>query len=324
MIELLIEVLPVFAQMIVLFLILILGYIGGKTKVLTVKDNKPLSKMVNCITNPCSVLHSALCVERAVANDEVLKLIGITVIMYFGLILIAELTTKVLRVKVDQQGQYKFMMVFSNVGYMGIPVVQAIFGEEATFCVAIFIMVFYLFIYTYGVRNICNEPGKKGFDWKKMICPMTICSLLAIIGYLCGLQFGVGVPDNSFDVGVIIRKTLKTVANITTPCAMLIIGCALSSVPIKKVFGNWRLYVVAVLKLLVIPVVVYLLLKPIMGASMVLGVMVVIMAMPVATIITMLSAQYDKDQTLAASSVFITTLLSVVTIPLLAAILKAG
>ena len=307
------EILPVFAQMVVLFLILILGYIGGKTKVLTIADNKPLSKMVNCITNPCSVLHSALCVERALSNGEVLKLIAITVIMYFGLILIAEITTRVLGVKPDQQGQYKFMMVFSNVGYMGIPVVRVIFGEEATFCVSIFIMVFYLFIYTYGVRQICSEPGQKGIDWKKVICPMTVSSLIAIIGYLTGVQ-----------LGGVVKDTLKTVANITTPCAMLIIGCALSTVPIKSVFTNWRLYIVALLKLLVIPVAVYLLLKPIMGASMVLGVMVVIMAMPVATIITMLSAQYDKDQTLAASSVFITTLLSVITIPLLAAVLKAG
>lgn len=307
------DILPVFAQMVVLFLILILGYIGGKTKVLTIADNKPLSKMVNCITNPCSVLHSALCVERALSNGEVLKLIAITIVMYFGLILIAQLTTKILGVKPDQQGQYKFMMVFSNVGYMGIPVVRVIFGEEATFCVSIFIMVFYLFIYTYGVRQICSEPGQKGIDWKKVICPMTVSSLIAIIGYLAGVQ-----------LGGVIKDTLKTVANITTPCAMLIIGCALSTVPIKSVFTNWRLYIVALLKLLVIPVAVYLLLKPIMGESMVLGVMVVIMAMPVATIITMLSAQYDKDQTLAASSVFITTLLSVITIPLLAAVLKAG
>lgn len=307
------DILPVFQQMLVLFLILILGYIGGKTKVLSIADNKPLSKMVNCITNPCSVLHSALCVERALANGEVLKLIGITVVMYFGLIALAEITTRVLKVKLDEQGQYKFMMVFSNVGYMGIPVVRVIFGEEATFCVAIFIMVFYLFIYTYGVRQICNEPGQKGFDWKKAICPMTVSSLIAIIGYLCGIR-----------VDGVVKDTLKTVANITTPCAMLIIGCALSTVPIGSVFTKWRLYIVALLKLLVVPVAVYLLLKPLMGPSIVLGVMVVIMAMPVATIITMLSAQYDKDQTLAASSVFITTLLSVITIPLLAAILKAG
>lgn len=307
------DILPVFAQMVVLFIILLLGYIGGKTKILTPKDNKPLSTMVNCITNPCGVLYSALCVERAMANGEVLKLIVLFVVMYFGLILLGELTTKVLKVQLDQQGQYSFMMVFSNVGYMGIPVIRVIFGEEATICVTVCIMVFYLFIYTYGVRKICSEPGQKGIDWGKAICPMTVSALLAIIGYLAGIR-----------VDGVLKDALKTVSNITTPCAMIIIGCALSTVPLKSVFTNWRLYVVALLKLLVIPLAVYGLLYPIMGGSVMLGVVVIIMAMPIATIITMLSAQYDKDQTLAASSVFITTLLSVVTIPLLAAVLKMG
>lgn len=307
------DILPVFAQMVVLFIILMLGYVGGKTKILTPKDNKPLSTMVNCITNPCGVLYSALCVERAMENGEVLKLIGISIIMYFGLILVAQLLTKVMKVQPDQQGQYRFMMVFSNVGYMGIPVVRVVFGEEATIGVTVCIMVFYLFIYTYGVRQICNEPGQKGIDWSKAICPMTVSALVAIIGYLAG-----------FRVDGVLKDTLKTVSNITTPCAMIIIGCALSSVPLKSVFTNWRLYIVSLMKLLVIPLAVYFLLNPILGGSVLLGVIVIIMAMPIATIITMLSAQYDKDQTLAASSVFITTLLSVVTIPLLAAVLKMG
>ena len=307
------DILPVFAQMVVLFIILLLGYIGGKTKILTPKDNKPLSTMVNCITNPCGVLYSALCVERAMENGEVLKLIGISIIMYFGLILLAQLLTKVMKVQPDQQGQYRFMMVFSNVGYMGIPVVRVVFGEEATIGVTVCIMVFYLFIYTYGVRQICSEPGQKGIDWSIAICPMTISALVAIIGYLAG-----------FRVDGVLKDTLKTVSNITTPCAMIIIGCALSSVPLKSVFTNWRLYIVSLMKLLVIPLAVYGLLYPILGGSVLLGVIVIIMAMPIATIITMLSAQYDKDQTLAASSVFITTLLSVITIPLLAAVLKMG
>ena len=307
------DILPVFAQMVVLFIILVLGYVGGKTKILTPKDNKPLSTMVNCITNPCGVLYSALCVERAMENGQVLLLIGVSVIMYFGLILVAHLVTKVMKVQQDQQGQYRFMMVFSNVGYMGIPVVRVVFGEEATIGVTVCIMVFYLFIYTYGVRQICSEPGRKGIDWGKAICPMTVSALLAIVGYLAG-----------FRVDGVVKDTLKTVSNITTPCAMIIIGCALSSVPLKSVFTNWRLYIVALMKLLVIPLAVYGLLYPIMGGSVLLGVIVIIMAMPIATIITMLSAQYDKDQTLAASSVFITTLLSVVTIPLLAAVLKMG
>ena len=96
------DILPVFAQMVVLFIILVLGYVGGKTKILTPKDNKPLSTMVNCITNPCGVLYSALCVERAMENGQVLLLIGVSVIMYFGLILVAHLVTKVMKVQQDQ------------------------------------------------------------------------------------------------------------------------------------------------------------------------------------------------------------------------------
>lgn len=298
--------------MLVLMLTLLLGYIGGKTRVMSIEDNKPLSTLVNCITNPCGVLHSALCVEHILSNGEVLKLIGITIVMYTGLILIAHLIPKLLHVRADQRGQYKFMMIFSNVGYMGMPVVRAIFGEEATFCVSIFIMVFYLLIFTYGIRLIRSGGQHSGLNWKSMITPMTVCSLIGIIGYLSGVR-----------VGGVIENTLFTVSNITTPCAMLIIGCALSSLPLKSIFFNWRIYIVALLKLLVIPIAVYLCLRPIMGDSMVLGVMVVIMAMPIATNFTMLSAQYGGDQKLAASSVFLTTLLSVITIPLLAGILKA-
>ena len=312
MIELLIEVLPVFAQMVVLFLILILGYIGGKTKVLTVKDNKPLSKMVNCITNPCSVLHSALCVERAVANDEVLKLIGITVIMYFGLILIAELTTKVLRVKVDQQGQYKFMMVFSNVGYMGIPVISSIYGSNAVFYIAIFIMVFNIVLFTYGVYLLCGD-GKIKIRISDLLSPMMVCSFLSLIFYLLKAR-----------APIILTDTLDTLGSVTTPCAMLIVGCALSTIPVREVFTNWRLYFVSLFKLILIPITGYFLLRPIVTNVTVLGVIVAILGMPIATNFTMLSAQYDRDQKLAAAAVFVTTLLSVVSIPLLMQLLFAG
>lgn len=307
------KILPVFDQMIILMFAIILGYIGGKTKVMSIEDNKPLSKLVNCITNPCGVLHSALCVDHALANGEVLKLVGITFAMYTGLVLMAQLIPQLLRVQADQRGQYKFMMIFSNVGYMGMPVVRAVFGEEATFCVSIFIMVFYLFVYTYGIHLICGRHENSGIAWRNMITPMTVCSALGLTGYLAGIR-----------VGGVLEDALDTVSKVTTPCAMLIIGCALSALPLKTVFSNWRVYAVALLKLLVIPAAVYLCLRPLMGDSMILGVMVVIMAMPIASNFTMLSAQYGGEQKLAASSVFITTLLSVLTIPVLAGILLAG
>ena len=305
------DILPVFHQMLILLLMIVLGYIGGKTKVMSIESNKSLSLLVNCITNPCSVLNSALCTQHILSNGEVLKLIGIMVLMYIGLILLAQVVPRLLRVPADQRGQYKYMVIFSNVGYMGMPVVRSIFGEEATFCVSVFIMVFNLFIYTYGVRLIRKEEKASGISWKSLLTPMMVCSLIGIVGYLAGVQLEGVAAD-----------TLSMVSGVTTPCAMMIIGTALAALPIKSVFLNWRVYIVALLKLLVIPIAVFLCLRGVMGDSMILGVVVVVMAMPIATNFTMLSAQYGADQKLAAASVFLTTLLSVFTIPVLAGILK--
>jgi len=304
-------IIPVFMQMMVLFLILAMGYVAGKTKVMTIDGNKNLSLLVNNITNPCNILYSALCTDHALSNREVIELIGIAVAMYILLIACAQLIPRLLKVPRDQTGQYKFMMIFSNVGYMGIPVVAAIFGQEAVFCVSIFVMVFYVFIYTYGIYLICGGGLDGRFQWRSLLSPMMVSSFAGIICYLCNIR-----------VTGVLEATLDMVRMVTTPCAMLIIGCALSTISLKTVFFNWRLYIVALLKLLVIPCAAYICLKPIITNSIVLGAMVTIMAMPIASNFTMLSAQYDRDQKLAASSVFITTLLSVLTIPLLAGILN--
>ena len=303
-------VMPVFMQMIVLFLILAVGYVAGKTKTLTIESNKTLSILVNCIANPCNILYSSLCVEHALDNAQVLQLLGIAFLIYMCLIAVSFVIVRLIRVPKPLQGQYNFMLVFSNLGYMGIPVIRSIYGEEAVMIVAIFVMVFYLFVYTYGIYLICGKGGS-GFDWKKLLCPMTISAMAGIICYLCNVR-----------VGGVAADAIHTISQITTPCAMLIIGCALSNVPFKTVFTNWRLYIVSALKLLVIPCIVFLCLRSFVTDTMLLGVVVVLMAMPIATNFTMLSAQYDRDQTLAAASIFMTTLLSVITIPILVGILN--
>lgn len=302
---------PVFMQMLVLFLLIGVGYLGGKTKVMSAEGNKSLSKLVNCITNPCNILFSSLCSEHLLSNGEVLTMLGLSVVMYIFLIAVAQLIPRLLKVPVDQSGQYKFMMIYSNVGFMGIPVITAIYGPDAVFCVSVIIIVFYMFLFTHGVYLVCGGKGR--FNWKSLITPMTVASAVSIVSYLCGFQ-----------VTGVVKDTLDMLRGVTTPCAMLIIGCALAAVPIKSVFSNWRLYIVSFLKLLVIPCIIFLCLRGIVDNPVMLGVIVVIMAMPIASSFTMLSAQYDKDQSLAAASVFITTLLSVLTIPVLSGILGAG
>ena len=298
--------------MVVLFLIMGLGYTAGKTKVMTIETNKYFSRLLNCITNPCNILYSALCTEHVLSNREVFTIMGLSAGTYLVLILIAQLVPLLLRVPQEQKGQYKFMMIFSNIGYMGIPVVSAIYGPEAIFEVAIFIMIFNIVLYTYGITLIRSDGGHK-FQIRNLMTPMIFSTTIALICYLCNVR----APQ-------VIAKTLDTVRVITTPLAMMIIGCALSSVPVKSVFSNWRLYLVAALKLLVLPILAYFVLRPIITNELVLGVMVTSVGMPIASNFTILSAQYDRDQKLASTSVFVTTLLSVATIPLLMRLLFAG
>lgn len=304
-------VMPVFMQMLVLFLILGVGYVAGKTRIMTIEGNKTLSILVNCIATPCNILYSSLCTEHILQNFQVLQLLGIAFLMHFALIAIAWVFTRILRVPKPLQGQYNYMLIFSNLGYMGIPVIKSIFGDEAVFIISIFVMVFHLFVYTYGIYLICGKEDGSGFDWKKLICPVTVSALVSIICYLCNVR-----------VGGVVADAIYMLSQLTTPCAMLIIGCALSSVAFRTVFTNWRLYAVSAMKLLVIPFLVLMCLRPVISDKTLLGVIVVLMAMPIATNFTMLSAQYDKDQKLAASAVFMTTLLSVITIPILAGILN--
>lgn len=302
----------VFQQMMVLFLMMGLGYVAGKTGTMTLAGNKTLSKVINCITNPCNILYAALCSQRTLSNGQVLRVVGIACCVFLALILLAKPLPKLLRVPAQQRGQYQFMLIFSNIGYMGIPVISAIYGSGAVFIVSIFIMVFYVVLYTYGVFLIRSGPGEK-LSLKTFLTPMVVSAVVGLVCYLMGVQ-----------VGGVAAKTLDTLRRVTTPCAMLMIGCALSAMPFKTIWNNWRLYIVAMVKLVWIPLAGFWVLKPFVSDETTLGVIVAVLGMPIASNFTILSAQYDQDQTLAASAVFITTLLSVVSIPILMSMLFAG
>jgi len=305
-----VDISSVFHQMLILFLILAIGYAAGKTGIMSLESNKALSKLVNCIACPCTVLYSALCTEHVLQNREVLILLAIAFGLFGFMILYSQAIPWLLKVPKAQSGQYKFMVTFSNMGYMGIPVISAIYGDAAVFQVSIFIMVNYIVLYTYGLYLIRSGEGE--FRFRDMLTPMMIASVAALVLYLCGAR----VPK-------LVEDTMDSVRKITTPCAMLVIGTALSAVPLRSVFGNWRLYVIAAFKLVLAPLAVFLILRNLIANEIILGIIITCIAMPVATNFTMLSAQYDRDQKLAATSVFITTLLSVITIPLLTQLLFA-
>lgn len=296
-------------QMIILFAILFIGYGASKLKLFQPGTNRFLSDLVVNVSCPATTLYAVATSTRALSNGDVGNVLLITTITYIGLILLATLLTWIFRIPKNQAGIYRFMLVFANVGFLGYPVLQALSGPDAVFIASMYNLVFQLLCFTYGVAQVSGGKEQK-FTWRSFTSPMILSSVLALVLYLLGVSFHPTVV-----------KVLGYLDRITAPTAMLVIGCSLAGCRLKEIFSKWRVYVWSLIKLIVIPVLVWLVLRLFVTDPLILQVMVVLSALPVATNATLLCVKYDGDQATAASGVFLSTLMSIVVLPQLLKIL---
>lgn len=291
-------------QMIILFLVMIVGYIANKTKILDENMNQKMSSLVLNVTSPALILSSVS--EKSSGNlNTVVQIFFISIAIYMVLPIMGILLARLLNVPQKDRNLYQFMTIFSNVGFMGFPVIQSIFGTEALFFASILNLVFNLFCYSYGIYLISGE-GKMSFDFKQLINPGIIFSIIAVIIYLTKYQ----MPQ-------IIGETSNLIGSITTPLAMMIIGSSLAEIPINEVLNEIKIYPYTIIKQVLMPILFWWLLRFIIKDAVVLGVLVILIAMPVGSVTIMFCSQFKKNTALASKSIFITTLASVFTIPIL-------
>lgn len=297
-------------QMIVLFILMILGYFMRKKDIISDEMCKSISWIVVNIANPAMILSGSVNSENGIAGEELLMTMALAVGIFAGLIIISLIIPIVLRVPGKSAGVYRVMTIFSNIGFMGFPVISALYGTEALLYASVFLIPFNLLIYTYGILALKSNDGQKEkLDLKKVLNIGVLCCILSII-----LSF-VQIPMPSF-----VKTTISTLSNLTAPLSMMVIGASMATIDIKKLFMDTKLLLFAVLKLVVIPVAGLFFLKTFIYSEMLLGVCMVMIATPVASMTAMLAQQYDGDYELASRSVALTTILSVVTMPLVSII----
>ena len=297
-------------QMTLLFILIFIAYIASKAGLLSKNANKVIADLVVNITNPATILYAVATSSHALSNTAVLGILGITILTLGGQMILAHGFTKALRIQPRPAGVYRFMLVFSNCGFLGYPVVRALFGSDAVFVASMYNLIFQILCFTYGVRQVAGNPKDQSFSPKMFCTPMVIISVLALILYLTNVSF----PP-------MVVETLSLLDRITSPASMLVIGCVLASYPLKTIFGRWHVYVFCVVRLIVIPVLVWAILRLFLTDSLILGVMVVLSALPGATNTVLLCSKYGGDESTAASGLFVSTLLSLVTLPVLLRIL---
>lgn len=297
------DIQALFEKMVVLFTILFAGFFCGKAGIMDVESNKSLSRLVANLTNPMLVLASVMTDERLLSAVEVLQVTLLAAGCYAFLIASSLLLPRLLHLGPRERGPYRFFYIFSNIGFMGYPLVRAMFGEGAMFHLTIFVLFFQLVCWSYGAQTISGE-GRFRLSWRILKTPCVLAALLAYVIYLSGIR----IPR-------IVADVVKTTGEITSPLAMLILGCALSQCSLRDVFGRPKLYLLALIKLIVVPLAAFFVLRTFIKDPLLLSLTTVVLAMPAATNATILTYQNHGDDRLAASGVFLTTLLSVASVP---------
>lgn len=294
-----------FDQMIVLFAAILIGYLITKLGVMDKGANKVLSALIVNLANPLLILSSVMTDERMLSNLQVLLLTGVVALCYAFMIGSSFLIPRILRAPQNEANIYRFMYIFSNVGYMGYPVVSALFGPGAVFYVTVFVMLFQVLFWSYGVHLVKGESRFR-FSLSLLKSPCIISALLAYVIYFSGMRFP-----------AIVRESLSFLGDMTSPLCMLVIGCSLAQMPLKTVFTRWRVYLLALVKMIAVPLLAYGVLHLFVTNELILGVTIVILCMPVATNVPIICCQCGIDEDLGASGVFLTTLLSMATIPMM-------
>lgn len=302
-------------KVVLLFLLIVVGYIAKKMKLVPDNINDSISGIVLNITLPLYII-TAMQFEFSI---NVLKETGILVVLSFAIYAVVTLFsyayTKVCKIKGQKRDIFQYVVIFSNVGYMGYPVMNAIAGEKGMFYAAIYNLSFNLLTWTLGVHIVSrhkNSDEKKSL--KERLSHVLNPSLVAvIIGFILFL-FSIKLPT-------VLNDTFISIGSSTTPLSMMFIGFILSEIHFKELFNDWSVLVVSFIRLLFTPIVAYFILKGLGFKDLVLMVPVILLAMPAAANTAIIASRYENDYKLASKLIFVTTLLSIFTIPVILKIL---
>lgn len=292
----------VISQMGILVFIMVVGFACAKLGVTGPEFNRRLSGVVMNVLLVFTVLYSVMNTDIEMDLAE----LGLATLSFFVMFIVMSVigfvTAKLLKPGPEREGLTFFGVTFANTVFLGFPVIEALYGSDGLFIAAISNIPFNLMAYTVGLGAVKGFKG--GLSLKKAISPPLVASILAVLLFLSGWE----VPE-------IVKDAFGAMSGATIPMSMLIVGTSLGSVSLRGAAGNWRVAVVVITKLLVAPVIVWLVVRALVTDELLLGVIVILASAPPAMLATIFAIQAGKDEGYASECVFIGTVLSAVSMP---------
>src|SRR5699024_6473681 len=296
----------------VLFLMMAAGYAANRCRVMSKESEQLFSKLIVNLTCPALIINSVTTSGRLESMGALFAIFGAAAVYYVLLPLLSKGLVRLLRVPAERAAEYESMLVYSNLGFMGIPVANAVLGPDSVLYLSIFMAVFNISVFSYGTLLI--QPGEGGkVHFRKMVNPGTVSAVAAILLYLLEVQ----LPS-------LILQPVASIGSTTTPLAMLVIGSSLARQPLREVLQEKSLLPFTLLRLLVLPAAVRLVWRWFLPGPMLLGALVLVSARPVASIVVMLCNGLGRDSSYISKGVFFSTVFSVVPLPLTSLLLSAA
>lgn len=303
----------VLSQIASVFFMVLLGYIANRAGWLPAESGKYLSKIVINIAAPCAVIQS---ITRQVMDSEtvavMLTIFGVGTATYILSWLISAAFCEVFKVAREDRGIFQNCIIFTNNGFMGLPVANAMFGQEGVFYLVLLNVVMLLPLYTLGVALLRRNRGLHGDRkepfWLKLRAMLNIPIVSALAG-LAIFVLQIPIPEN-------VNAVIDSLASMMFPLAMMTIGIQLTASKPREVMLNHRLNAMVVFRLAVIPLVTFLLLLPFGLDRLMAGIIVLNVTFPCAAMPVALAEEYGQNVKLAAEGTFLSTLFSMISLPI--------
>lgn len=302
------DIMVVFQTMLKLFLLLILGFVLFKCHIFDEYTNKKISALIVNVASPMLIISSIAGVEGS-NKSIVFLMIGAGILMYIDFIILGKIINRIFPFPKKDWPVYECMVVFANTGFMGYPVLLDVFGQEAVFYASLIHMAFNFFVYTYAIMCLTKgDDSEFKLNFKQLLTPGIILIFVGIFIYLFDIQ----LPS-------VLMDTINSVGSLTAPLSMMMIGSSLAVYPIKDSFTDWRSYVFAFVRLMIVPFVTMLICRLIHIDPYYANITIITNAMPVGSMVLMLATQYNANVKIVTRNIVVSTLLSVITIPIVVA-----
>ena len=295
-------------QVIVLFLLIGCGFVAVKTGVLKQEGKQTLSNLLLYLVVPAMIVHSYMMEFSEEILHNLLAAFGMSVLA----ILIGTAITLLLtaRRKDRRAPIFRFACVFSNAAYMGFPLISALFGAEGLLYASAYVTVFNILLWTMGYGMVSGSSNPKEVARSLLHTPVLYAMVVGLAVYLLQIP----VPD-------LIAQPIDLLSGMNTPLSMLITGMLIAAGDLKSIVCDQHIWKLAALRMVLIPAVCVTVFALLGFHGMSAQVVLLLECCPAAAITSVFAVQFGHEERFAAGSVVLTTLLSIVTLPLCALIL---